>query len=212
MIIGESQNTVSTNGNAGISETLEPSDSTTSDVQDTETVDSITEESSEGMESVEQESEIVESTPTPDETGAICVTWYSDLNGNGVLDSGEILVADGTFSLVDLESGETADTYNTDGASEPYCFSELATGTYRVISTAPVGHTPTTRVDWDLTLATGSTANLEFGAQFTGENIETATVEPEDTPIRPALMGAFGVMLLLSAAGIAGYLVVSRRR
>ena len=212
LIIGESQNAVSTDGNAEISETLEPSDSTTSDVQDTETVDSITEESSEGMESVKQESEVVESTPTPDETGAICVTLYSDINGNGVLDSGEILVADGIFSLVDLESGETGDTYNTDGASEPYCFSDLATGTYRVISTAPVGHTPTTRVDWDLTLATGSTANLEFGAQFTGENIETATVEPEDTPIRPALMGAFGVMLLLSAAGIAGYLVVSRRR
>ena len=81
-----------------------------------------------------------------------------------------------------------------------------------MISTAPVGHTPTSRVDWDLTLATGSIANLEFGAQFTGEDLETATVEPEDSPLRPALMGAFGVMLLLSAAGIAGYMVISRRR
>ena len=212
LIIGETQNVVSPNGSAELSETLESSDSTTSDIQDTESTDSIVEESSEGMENVEQDSEVVESTPTPDETGAICVTLYSDINGNGVLDSGESLVTDGTFSLVDLESGETVDTYNTDGTSEPYCFSELATGTYRVVSTAPVGHTPTTRVDWDLTLATDSTANLEFGAQFTGENIETATVEPENTPLRPALMGAFGVMLLLSAAGIAGYMVVSRRK
>ena len=211
LIIGETQNVVSTSGSAELSETLEPSDSTMSDVQDTEPADSLVEETSEGIESVEQDSEVVESTPTPDETSAICVTLYSDLNGNGVLDSGESLVADGTFSLVDLENGETVDTYNTDG-SEPYCFSDLATGTYRVVSTAPVGHTPTTRVDWDLTLAADSTANLEFGAQFTGEDIETATVEPENTPLRPALMGAFGVMLLLSAAGIAGYMVVSRRR
>ena len=212
LVIGEAQNTISTNGDVGTDETPEPSDDTTEDVQEADSADSVVEESSEGMEGVEEDVEAIRSTPTPDETGAICVTLYSDLNGNGVLDSGETLVADGTFSLVDLDSGDTVDTYSTDGTSEPYCFSDLATGTYRVVSSAPVGHTPTTRVDWDLTLATGSTANLEFGAQFTGEDLEIATVEPENTPLRPALMGAFGVMLLLSAAGIAGYMVVSRRR
>ena len=215
LVIGEVQNNGSTNVEAEISETPEPSDSTTADVQDADSADSVVEETTEGAENLEQDvettGEAIESTPTPEETGAICVTLYSDLNGNGVLDSGETLVADGIFSLVDLNSGETVDTYNTDG-SEPYCFSDLVTGTYRVVSSAPVGHTPTTRVDWDLTLATESTANLEFGAQFTGEDLETATVEPENTPLRPALMGAFGVMLLLSAAGIAGYMVVSRRR
>ena len=79
-----------------------------------------------------------------------------------------------------------------------------------MISAAPSGHTPTTRVDWDLTLAAGSTANLEFGAQFTGDEVVPTEV-PESAPLRPALIGAFGVMLLLSAAGIAGYLVLTRR-
>ena len=149
----------------------------------------------------------------PDVTGAICVTLYSDVNGNGVLDTGEQLVAGGVFSLVNLDSGETLETYVTDGSSEPYCFVDLRTGTFRVISAAPVGHTPTTRVDWDLTLATGSTANLEFGAQFTGEDISLSPDDvPESTPLTPALIGAFGVVLLLSAAGIAGYLVLTRRK
>ena len=151
-----------------------------------------------------------EATPSPEATGEICVTLYSDANGNGVLDAGEPLVAEGIFSVVNLDNGETLDSYVTDGSSEPYCFADLATGTFRVISAAPVGHTPTTRVDWDLTLAAGSTANLEFGAQFTAEEVAPTEV-PESTPLRPALIGAFGVVLLLSAAGVAGYLVLTRR-
>ena len=149
-------------------------------------------------------------TSSPEATGAICVTLYSDANGNGVLDAGEQLVSEGIFSLVNLDNGETLDSYVTDGSSEPYCFADLASGTFRVISAAPAGHTPTTRVDWDLTVAAGSTANLEFGAQLTGEEL-VPTEMPESTPLRPALIGAFGVVLLLSAAGIAGYLVLTRR-
>jgi hypothetical protein len=158
-----------------------------------------------------EEEAVVVATPPAETAGAICVTLYADANGNGVLDAGEQLVAEGIFSLVNLDNGETLDSYATDGSSEPYCFTDLATGTFRVISAAPAGHTPTTRVDWDLTLAAGSTANLEFGAQFTGEEVVPTDVS-ESTPLRPALVGAFGVVLLLSAAGIAGYLVLTRRR
>ncbi len=161
-------------------------------------------------EAVAEEAAGGEAAPPPEAIGAICVTLYSDANGNGVLDADEQLVAEGIFSLVNLDNGETLDSYATDGASEPYCFADLVTGTFRVISAAPVGHTPTTRVDWDLTLAAGSTANLEFGAQFTGKEVAPTEV-PESTPLRPALIGAFGVVLLLSAGGIAGYLVLTRR-
>ena len=165
------------------------------------------------VEQLDEEEDTGTVNPPSEATGAICVTLYSDVNGNGVLDTGEQLVAGGVFSLVDLDSGETLETYETDGSSEPYCFVELVTGTFRMISAAPVGHTPTTRVDWDLTLATGSTANLEFGAQFTGEEVVGPSTDvSEGTPLRPALIGAFGVVLLLSAAGIAGYLVLTRRR
>ncbi|MDP6792483.1 MAG: SdrD B-like domain-containing protein [Anaerolineales bacterium] len=161
-------------------------------------------------EAVAEDEATTAATSSPEATGAICVALYSDANGNGVLDVGEQLVAEGIFSLVNLDNGETIDSYVTDGSSEPYCFSGLTSGTFRVISASPAGHTPTTRVDWDLTLAVGSTANLEFGAQLTGEEL-VPTEMPESAPLRPALIGAFGVVLLLSAAGIAGYLVLTRR-
>lgn len=145
--------------------------------------------------------------------GAICVTLYEDANGNGILDPGEGLIAGGGFGLYDTATSAELGTYATDGASEPYCFSELASGNFRVTSTVPEGYTATTRNDWDLTLAAGSTANLEFGAQFTGAVAQQATDEEGGgTRITTALLGAAGVIFLLLAAGVAGFLVLTRRR
>ncbi len=161
-----------------------------------------------------------EGQPAPTQTttgggaGSICVTLYNDANGNGVLDPGEGLVAGGNFALLDLGASITLATYATDGASEPYCFENLASGNYRVTSTAPEGYKATTRSDWDLTLAAGSTANLEFGAQSTGGTTgggEAARATDNSRLVR-ALLAAVGVVLLLVAAGVAGFLVLTRRR
>ena len=177
-----------------------------------------TEASSDMVSESEPESET--GTPDTDDTpvvqeeasGEICVTLYDDLNGNGVLDSGEGLVNGGVFTLVDMSSGQALDGYTTDAESEPYCFSGLVSGNYRVAAESPEGFTPTTRTDWDLTLAGGSKANLEFGAQLTGESELLAEAIETTAPLRPAILGTVGVVLMLSAAGIAGYLVLTRRR
>lgn len=146
--------------------------------------------------------------------GSICVTLYNDANGNGVLDAGEGLVAGGNFALLDLGASITLATYATDGASEPHCFENLASGNYRVTSTAPEGYKATTRSDWDLTLAAGSTANLEFGAQSTGGTTGGGQAAPttDNSRLVRALLAAVGVVLLLVAAGVAGFLVLTRRR
>ncbi|MBI2976187.1 MAG: LysM peptidoglycan-binding domain-containing protein [Chloroflexi bacterium] len=146
--------------------------------------------------------------------GSICVTLYNDANGNGILDAGEGLVAGGQFALLDINASTTVQTYTTDGASEPHCFEGLASGSYRVSSTAPAGYKATTRSDWDLTLAAGSTANLEFGAQSTGG---TATPGGSDSStgnsaLLRAVLAAAGVILLLAAAGVAGFLILTRGR
>lgn len=146
--------------------------------------------------------------------GSICVTLYNDANGNGILDAGEGLVAGGQFALLDINASTTVQTYTTDGASEPHCFEGLASGSYRVSSTAPAGYKATTRSDWDLTLAAGSTANLEFGAQSTGG---TATPGGSDSStgnsaLIRAVLAAAGVILLLAAAGVAGFLILTRGR
>lgn len=149
---------------------------------------------------------------------SICVTLYNDANGNGVYDgAGEGLVAGGAFSLLDVGNSNTVATYTTDGASEPHCFENLPGGNYRITSTAPGDYKATTRSDWDLTLAAGSTANLEFGAQSTGSggtagNGDSGGSADNTSRLVRALLAAAGVVLLLIAAGVAGFLVLTRRR
>ena len=205
LVLGPLEGTPTAGAVADADETATPTDDANSSA-DTVTEDAVVVDA----ETFTAEESPIEQSPPPEATGAICVTLYADSNGNGVLDVGEQLVAEGIFSLVNLDNGETINSYTTDGTSEPYCFPDLETGTFRVISASPSGHTPTTRVDWDLTLAKGSTANLEFGAQFTGEEV-VATELPESTPLRPALLGACGVELLRSAAGRAAKMERPRR-
>jgi hypothetical protein len=145
------------------------------------------------------------------------VTLYNDANGNGVLDAGEGLVNNGNFSLLDMGNSNTVAVYTTDGTTEPHCFANLPSGNYRITSAVPDGYNATTRSDWDLTLAAGSTANLEFGAQATGETggTDTGTTNTSDdnnARLVRALLAAAGVVLLLVAAGVAGFLVLTRRR
>jgi hypothetical protein len=148
--------------------------------------------------------------------GSICVTLYNDANGNGVLDPGEGLVAGGQFALLDLANSTTLQTYTTDGASEPYCFQQLASGNYRITSTLPESYKATTRSDWDLALAAGSNATLEFGAQNTGSATSGGNTSGSSTggnaALTRALLAAAGVVLLLIAAGVAGFLFLTRRR
>ncbi|HKZ71077.1 MAG TPA: SdrD B-like domain-containing protein, partial [Anaerolineales bacterium] len=147
---------------------------------------------------------------------AICVTLYNDANGNGLLDQSEGLVTGGNFSLLDIGNSNTVATYTTTGITEPHCFENLPAGNYRINSAVPENYKATTRTDWDLTLAAGSTANIEFGAQSTGE---TAASDGGDgnsgatsAVLIRTLLAAAGVVLLLIAAGVAGFLVLTRRR
>ena len=148
--------------------------------------------------------------------GSICVSLYNDANGNGILDQGEGLVAGGNFSLLDLTASTTLQTYTTDGASEPHCFEGLPSGSYRVTSALPEGYKATTRADWDLTLSAASSATLEFGAQSTGGTTSgttsTAASANDSGRLTRALLAGAGVVLLLIAAGVAGFLVLTRRR
>ncbi|MBI5080546.1 MAG: hypothetical protein HZB17_04480, partial [Chloroflexi bacterium] len=146
--------------------------------------------------------------------GAICVTLYNDANGNGVLDAGEGLVKGGSFSLLDTGNSAPVASYTTDGVSEPKCFDNLKGGNYRVSSVVAAGYRATTRDVWDLTLASGSTANLEFGAQSSGGTTSTTTTDAggSNSALTRALLAGAGVVLLLVAAGVAGFLVLTRRR
>ena len=139
---------------------------------------------------------------------------YDDLNGNGVLDAGENSVNGGVFTILDTGSSSTLGTYTTGEKPEPFCFEKLQPANYRISLQVPAGFVATTRAEWDLALAMGSTANLEFGAQKS--EAAPAPASAETASSQPAwlgsLVGALGAMLLLGGAGLAGYLLLTRRR
>lgn len=147
-------------------------------------------------------------------SGAICVQLYDDLNGNGVLDAGESSVNGGVFTILDTGSSSTLGTYTTEEKPEPYCFEKLPPANYRISLQAPAGYVATTRAEWDLALAMGSTANLEFGAQKaeTAPTPASAATASSQPAWLGSLVGALGAMLLLGGAGLAGYLLFTRRR
>lgn len=147
-------------------------------------------------------------------SGAICVQLYADLNGNGVLDAGETSVNGGVFTILDTGSISTLGTYTTGEKPEPYCFEKLPPANYRISLQAPAGYVATTRAEWELALAMGSTANLEFGAQQaeTTPSPASAAAASSQPAWLGSLVGALGAMLLLGGAGLAGYLLLTRRR
>lgn len=156
-------------------------------------------------------------TPTPAPvlatgTGEVCVLLYDDANGNGLRDSGEGLVAGGQFTVTD-PSGAPVDGYTTTGAeTEAECFEQLAEGSYTIGVGIPAGYNPTTSTNYPLPLQKDSVVNLEFGAQKSGDTGATQGGVTGGGRLQTALFGAAGVVFLLLAAGVGGFLVLSRRR
>ncbi len=140
--------------------------------------------------------------------GQICALMYVDVNGNGFRDGAEALLAGGQLAVVDTATGQPVQVHLTDGVNEPHCFADLPVGAYSVSAAAPNGFNPTTEASKSLRVDAGTTNSLEFGAQASG------ATEPTNTPDRrlgTALLGAGGVVLLLLAAGIAGFFYLRRR-
>ncbi len=95
-------------------------------------------------------------------SSTLCVSAYHDRNGDGMRSpTTEELLADAGF-ILSSESGVVG-SYNSDGESEPYCFTQLVPGTYMVQLTKPGGYHTTTPEYWAVPLPTGATANVEFG-------------------------------------------------
>jgi len=120
-------------------------------------------------------------TATP-ATGSICVLAYSDLNGNGLRDLSESLLA-GAVITVTNSTGIVAGVHTTDGVHEPYCFSGLALDTYKVEEQNPLGYPNSTTPDiWTTPLSVGSTVTIAFGDQAPPTSTPTATPVTPGTP------------------------------
>jgi hypothetical protein len=152
-------------------------------------------------------------TPTPVfGTGDICVILFEDVNGNAVLDEGELPLAGGQISVSELSgalAGEhtTGDAVTEDDTPEPYCFVGVANGDYNVSAAAPANYNPTTAMNVPVRVEPGDIKNIEFGAQASA----ALGLGGGSTGSRSTVLGAVGALLLLSA-GALGYMAFRYNR
>ncbi|MVM37020.1 hypothetical protein GO730_04025 [Spirosoma sp. HMF3257] len=118
---------------------------------------------------------------------------WSDTNGNGVQDSGELGIAGVTVQLVDPVSGTVVSTTVTDSGGK-YLFTNLNPGSYILKVTAPAGTTFTTPLtgstltDSDVTSSTGSVGSTSPFSVTAGQ--QELTVDAGLKPL-PATIGDF---------------------
>ena len=159
---------------------------------------------------------------------AVCVLAYHDRNADTFRDEEtEELLPNAEFSLADASG--VVDRYTSDGISEPYCFTGLAPGAYRVIQNAPPGYQPSGPAEWPVAVAEGTTLDIQF-SNVRSEGGVPASETNEPTPSEEqnseqvdnggsAVSGIFatvakvsGILVLLLAAGVAVLFVLNRRR
>jgi LysM repeat protein len=159
---------------------------------------------------------------------SICVLAYHDRNGDTFRDeTTEELLPNAEFAVADASG--VIDRYTSNGISEPYCFTGLTAGTYRVIQTSPPGYAPSGPTEWPVALAEGTSFDFQFG-NVRGESPEAPgeaqmpTVEsgnsnePTATGNASTVNRIFntvakvsGVFVLILAAGMAALFFFNRR-
>jgi hypothetical protein len=153
-------------------------------------------------------------TPTPIVgTAEICIMLFMDENGNGRLEEGELPLAGGQISVVDI-NGSVAGEVTTEDLSEDedpvgHCFPELTNGDYNVSAAVPPEYNPTTGLNVPVTLNPGDIKYLQFGAQPSSSNGGSLTT---DDGGRSTVLGLLGVILLLSAGALGYYASRMSRR
>ncbi|MFN3929960.1 MAG: NBR1-Ig-like domain-containing protein, partial [Thermoflexus sp.] len=105
----------------------------------------------------------LEAAPTP-ESGQICVLAFHDRNGDTFRQSEtEELLPDAIFSIGGAAGPMSR--YITNGVSEPYCFSGLAAGSYRVSMQPPAGYIASGPSDMMVVLASAARVDVAMGAK-----------------------------------------------
>ncbi|MEM7335180.1 MAG: LysM domain-containing protein [Chloroflexota bacterium] len=115
----------------------------------------------------------------------LCITAYDDINGDGILQPGEPLLADVAFTVFTEQI--VILNYITDGFSEPTCFENIASGTYQITRSVNDQERLTTPGNRGVFIQDGTVANLQFGSTLNTELEITSdfTNQPEIPTVLP---------------------------
>lgn len=156
--------------------------------------------------------------PQPLAPGKACVSAYFDLNGNGKRDTAEDYVSGVNFTLA--ASGILTNTYVSDGMNEPYCFDNLADGTYIASAIAPPNYNTTSPMNDSLAIKAGKNISFEIGLRRVADPNMVLTPKPPAVPVvtttAPNIGGfialAAGLALIVGSAGLGITLFLRRRQ
>jgi LysM repeat protein len=150
---------------------------------------------------------------------SICVLAFHDRNGDTFRDEvTEELLPNAQISLAN-ETG-IVNQYTTDGFNEPYCFTGLAAGAYRVVQTPPTSYVASGATEQHVALTDGATINLAFG-NVRGEGAADSSSPSNDSgnegdsgmrSVFSTVAKVSGVLVLLLCAGVAVLFILNRRR
>jgi LysM repeat protein len=151
---------------------------------------------------------------------SICVMAYHDRNNDTFRDeANEELLPNAQFTLANAAG--VVGQYTSDGFNEPYCFTNIAPDSYRVVQTPPPGYAVNGAAEQAVAVTEGATINIAFGYTRSGD--ETAPdVAPEEAnengsdsgtrSVFSTVAKVSGVLVLLLCAGVAVLFVLNRRR
>ena len=142
-------------------------------------------------------------------TTEVCVLLFDDMNGDALRQETEFGIEGGAVSLTNL-NGSYSQTQNTTSAIDPdlvepirSCFTDVPQGEYNVSVAVPDTYNPTMLLSYTLTVRAGDRASIDFGAQSKTLTVSEATDTQQGG--RSSVLGIFGLLLLLSGAGLGYY-------
>ncbi|MFQ6100912.1 MAG: LysM peptidoglycan-binding domain-containing protein [Anaerolineae bacterium] len=158
---------------------------------------------------------------------SICVLAYHDRNGDTFRDEAtEELLPNAEFTIADASG--VIGRYTSNGVSEPYCFTGLVPGAYRVIQASPPGYAPSGPAEWAVPLVEGTSLDIQFGnARSEGSETPSEAAVPAPASgsghepsggssvfdrVFATVAKVSGILVLILAAGVAVLFFVNRQR
>ncbi|WP_162909233.1 SdrD B-like domain-containing protein [Aggregatilinea lenta] len=155
--------------------------------------------------------------------GAICISTFADLNGNGLADEGETTLAGVNANLATGDA--IIATHITAAGEEQYCFEGLLPGVYTLTFTDSPTYHPTTSTEGTFALSAGQRLGINaFGAvpvsseDLRDEVASMVAASDPDEPLAPSSrlvvsgIASMVVMLFMIAVGAVVLGMTSRRK
>ena len=111
-------------------------------------------------------------------TASICVLFFEDDNNNRIQDMGESTLPGGDILLT--ANGAPAGQHTSDDQPDPFCFDQLAAGSYNVQAAAPQGYGLTTPDQLKVQAYPGAQIKVAFGA---AQGVQAVVPPPADSTV-----------------------------